>query len=279
MSAPPAARKTSRGRIYELPDGETLWSVTTIIKGGLPAPALMAWGMRTVAEYAVTNQARLAAMVRAAEGEPDAVKAVVDWLKGSPYRDRERAADLGTAVHAAAEAYALGKPTPVWPAPVAPFMASFERFLADFEPEYDVELAEATVVNRKEQYAGTLDAIIKIAERRLLVDYKTGKDVYPEAALQLAAYAHAETILLADGSEHPLPAIDGAAVLHLRPADPDDPTDSGYRLMPVRLDETVWRSFLFVREVFRWIEDTSKTVIGQRLLGADGVRMLYGEAA
>ncbi|HSW42116.1 MAG TPA: hypothetical protein VLM76_06375, partial [Patescibacteria group bacterium] len=39
--------------------------MTTILKGGLPAPALMGWGMRSVAEYAVANHRQIAAMLGA----------------------------------------------------------------------------------------------------------------------------------------------------------------------------------------------------------------------
>ena len=57
-----------------------------------------------------------------------------------------------------------------------------------------------------------------------------------------------------DGSEGPMPAVDGALALHL--------TVNGYRLLEIRCDDEVYRSFLYAREVFRWIEETSKTVLG-----------------
>ena len=49
------------------------------------------------------------------------------------------------------------------------------------------------VYSRTFGFAGTLDAICTIAGRRGLLDIKTGRSgVYPEVALQLAAYAHAD---------------------------------------------------------------------------------------
>lgn len=88
----------------------------------------------------------------------------------------------------------------------------------------------------------------------LLLDHKTGSGVYPEVALQLAAYRHAQFMEAPDGSEHPVPEVDGGAVLHLRP--------DGYELVPVVCDEQVFSHFLWFREGFRWIEDVSKDVIG-----------------
>lgn len=287
MSQPKNARRTSTGRLYEwrapgLPmddEPERFWSVTTIIKGGLPSPALTAWGMRSVAEFAVANYRQLAAMVgssyrfeRDEKGsivgildDPDAVVSAIDWLKGSPYRERERKADAGTAIHEYAEAWALGKPMPPPPPAIADQVAALHRFLEDFHPDpvrHDggFWMAEASVFNRTESYAGTLDAIFDIPRLgRVLLDYKSAKGVYAETAMQLAAYRFAEFIGLPDGTEWPMPQVDGCAVLHLHPnAGPD-----GYALIPVIADEQVFTAFKYAREVFRWAEETSKGVVGK----------------
>jgi hypothetical protein len=258
VSTPKAATTTSRGRTYELelPEGrKTLWSVTTLINGGCPKPALLPWGIKTTAEYAVANYRRLFAMCQAAEGDEDAIYQVVAWLKGAPYRDREAKADLGTLFHAVAEADALGKPRPAMAPNLAPLVAQFDRFRAERNPTF--EMAEATVFNVRESYAGTLDAILSMGGKRYLVDYKTGKDIYPDSALQLVAYARAEAVYLAPGQVIPMPAIDGALVLHV--------TEETYLPIPVNVSEPVWRAFRFVREVFRWMEETSKGVLGEPL--------------
>ncbi|HSW42516.1 MAG TPA: hypothetical protein VLM76_08410 [Patescibacteria group bacterium] len=299
MSNPAGAKTTSRGRVYTR-KGRNYWSVTTIIKGGLPAPALMGWGMRSVAEYAVANHRQIAAMLGAVslqrvEGrleqpivdrlaslfgatrdekpiapfyvvsDPDAVEAAVKWLSGAPYRERDRKADVGSAVHAQIEAIILGKPRPEPMPDVAPFLLQFDRFVADFSPSW--EASEGTIYSDKESYAGTLDWIATIGGRRLIGDTKTGKGVYPEAALQLAAYAHADYLGLADGTDAPLPAFDGGVVLHLSP--------DAYQLVPVRIDDDVFRAFLFAREVFRWAETISKTVLGTAIPGPDGIAWVF----
>lgn len=276
-AAPKNTRQTSTGRLYEWrsPSAgigdppERFWSVTTILKGGLPSPALTAWGMKAVAEYAVANHRQLSSMLetvrvrRADDGsmllvtDPDAVQAAIDWLKGSPYRERDRKADIGTAVHQAAEAYILGKPWPEAGDDVAPYVEQFRRFVDDFDPAF--ELAEASVYNRTEAYAGTLDAIAVIPGRgRALIDFKTtGKGVYPEHALQLAMYRYAEFIGLPDGTEAPMPEVDGCAVLWLSPTE--------YQLVPLVADEQVFTAAKYVRECFRWMEELSKSVVGQPL--------------
>lgn len=258
MPGPRNSTTTGSKRYYSWRN-EKYWSVTTIIGGGVPKPALLPWGIKSVAEGAVRERDVIAAMLAQCD-TPDVCgkgefcpqcDQTIRYLKGIPYAHRDRAADLGTYIHNAAEAYVLGKPFPKWPPLVLPRMRAFEQFLHDYEPSY--EAAEASVYNRTQRYAGTLDAILRIQGRRLIGDTKSGKGVYPEVGLQLAAYRYAEFIAGADGSEQPMPEVDGGVVLHL--------TDGGYELIEVRCDQEVFRSFLYAREVFRWQEELSKTVL------------------
>jgi hypothetical protein len=253
MTAAPTTQKVtlpSGKRWYDW-RGERYWSVTTIIGSGVPKPALLPWGIKMVVEGAADLADTLPALVKQDR------EAAVKMLKGLPYAHRDRAANLGTLIHATIEAHRLGKPMPPPPADVAGHMRAFERFLADFTPEYLA--TEAPVFNRTQKYAGTLDAIVRLKLPTsevgdYILDVKSGKNIYPEVGLQLAAYRHAEFIGLPDGDEKPMPACVGALGLHL--------TATGYRLIEVRADEEVFQTFLYVREVFRFLESTSKTILG-----------------
>lgn len=239
--------------------GDRFWSVTTILNGGIPKPVLVNWAKKFVAEYAVDHFAALTELVKTGDRE-----GAVAWLKDSPYRDRDRAADIGTQVHAAAEAHRLGRPMPPWPLEIKPRMEAFAAWMEDFQPRF--EAVEASVYHREQHYAGTLDAIVVVGGQRIVLDYKTARTgIYPEVALQLAAYRHAEFIAMPDGTEAPMPRTDGAAALWL----PDDPakTKSGrpYDFIPVLADRQIYRAFLYAREVYRWADLTSKTVLGAPL--------------
>jgi hypothetical protein len=286
LMSPRAARQVSQGRTYTI-DGLTLWSVTTIIGNGLPKPAIAGWQARTIAEYAVANWRQVGGMLAAVKlhrtadagsfivSDPDAVDGAVDWLKGAPWRESKRKMSVGSAVHAEAEAYALGTPRPEPLPAVAPYLTSFRNFLEDFKPDF--ELVEATVYNVTEGYAGTLDAVARVGGRRFLFDWKTGKDIYPDVALQLAAYQHAEKVLMRDGSSVDMPAVDGTAALHLREFDPGLPGDRGYEVVPVATGTVAYNAFLYVREVMRWMEDTSKGVLSQPVTNPAALVALYPE--
>lgn len=257
----PELEQTREGRFY-LWQGERYWSVTTLIGAGLPKPALLPWAVKRTALCAVDELDIVQAM---AKRDRDGA---VDYLERARYRSSEPKRKLGTWIHEAAEAYVLQAPYPEPNELQAPILAQFVAFLDTFAPEYVA--VEAPVFSREQHYAGTLDAIVQITHPELalawgitgrpitlLIDYKTSSSgVYAEAALQLAAYRHAETFLgMPSADEAPMPHVDGTAVLWLRP--------DGYSLVPVRTDADVFRSFLYVREVARFQWELSGNVVGR----------------
>lgn len=234
---------TESGRFYTWKD-EQFWSVTTIIGGGVPKPALIGWAAKYTAEFTAEHIEKIAQMCADGE-EQDAIA----MMKNSRNVYTNNKADLGSRVHAAVEALVLEqdfKPS----SDVVPYMRGFSAWMEDYKPEF--EMVEASVFNRERRYAGTLDAIATIADQMTLIDYKSG-GVYPEVALQLAAYRNAEFIGVGE-EELPMPTTEGGAVLHLLP--------DAYEWIPVRCDGDVFRTFLYAREIHRWQNEDSKSVLG-----------------
>lgn len=122
----------------------------------------------------------------------------------SPYKTSKKAMSRGTTVHSIVEAYKHSKKhiddkvTDEWKG----YARAFYRWIEEMGAE--VLENERTVVNEKYKYAGTLDLLVKIGGKKLVVDVKTGKDIYPEAFMQVAAYKEA------------LEGVDDAAVLLLK---------------------------------------------------------------
>lgn len=264
------------GRYYEWPseDRETTeryFRVTTIIDSGIPKPALLGWAVKETALYAINNidllklhiakdldeNGKLPPFDEKRKPTSEGCKEAYKLLWNSRWEMSQKAAQLGTDIHKAIETYVLDKPAPEWRDEVRSYLENAVKFLTDFEVL--VEMTEASVFSRSQKYAGTLDMIAEIAGQRWLVDFKTGSGVYPEVGLQMSAYANAEFIGKPDRSEHPMPKVDHAAVVHLRP--------EGYSFIPVRIDEEVFQSFMYAREVFRWCEfisgDKANPVVGK----------------
>ena len=287
-------------------DDQVLWSVTTII-GVLDKPALLYWAAAEAAKAAIASANTLKARVEE-EGE----EAVVKWLRDAMYRkpkDRLSATGLGSAFHAAAEAYALTGVRPdddelgqyVQQEGAKGFSGTagevqvlnqmldqFDGWLQRATPEYVA--TEVCVMSPTYGIAGTADGFFNLDGVPLIFDLKTSRDQfdargkqkgpYPESALQLAAYRFAELAAvwrprrtekfrrryyLASKEEIdlavPVPPVDGGVVIHVTPG--------SCEAYPVRCDEEVYQSFLFVLEAARWQLETSKSVIGDPLVFAD----------
>lgn len=241
MTHPANSTTSDDGRYYEW-RGNKYTSVTTIL-GALGKPFLMKWSAKMAAEYAVNNWGLLTDMLITDKREN-----VTDLIKGAASRYTEEASTLGSMVHGCVERHIKGEP----PDEITmTHMAHFKKFEADWKPQY--HWVEATTYNKTEGYAGTMDFVARINGVDTIVDIKTGNQVYPEVALQLAAYANGEFIGR-DGKELPMTAIEQGAVLHLR--------HNGYKFIPVRIDAEVWTAFRYIKEAFRWQRYTSKTVLG-----------------
>jgi hypothetical protein len=129
-------------------------SVTTIL-GIKDKPALVGWAKRETAACAVRNLPMLSRM--AETGGPTAA---IDWLRRIPDYRRDSAADLGTRMHAAAEALARGEDLSV-ELDVLPYVDAYvQQFLRVFEPRF-LEV-ETTVCSTRYEYGGTADAFAEI---------------------------------------------------------------------------------------------------------------------
>lgn len=219
------------GRTYQWGE-QSFYSVTTIL-GALAKPALPNWAAKTSAEYVSEHWKEI--MHLCLDGRQDEVVALV---KGAPWRQRDKAANLGTDVHHAIDLFLSdGAVLEDYPH-MAPFHAWLEK------AGLKILEHEVTVFSENYNYAGTLDLLCENDQGIGLIDFKTGKGIYPEYALQVAAYARADFIGRRDGSTSKMPHVDWCACLHLRP--------DFAAIHKVRDIDISFTSFLYLREVFRW---------------------------
>ena len=175
MTTPVLAEQVrGRGRMYRSPaDDELVPSITNVI-GGLDKPALPRWAAKMVAETASRKRHALPEMEEAE---------AVDLLKGSPWSKSKRAADRGTDIHAYLEARLWGRDPEPLSEEAAEYVAAAEAWLHTWQPE--PLLTETTVFGVG--YAGTGDLWARIGGVETIVDFKTGKALYDDSALQIAA--------------------------------------------------------------------------------------------
>lgn len=263
------------------PDDARLWSVTTII-GALDRPALMYWAAEQAAICAIDEEPLWQAMLKT-RGREDTVRYLRDARFRRP-KDQRSASELGTAVHDACEAYALTGTKPEVDDEVRPYLEQFDGWAQRFQPEY--EAAEMTVYSDF-GYAGTLDAILTVRGQRVICDYKSTRKPFddkgnpsrpwPEVALQLAAYRHADwaatwrprmheiyrrRYYLLGPSEREaavrVPEVDGGICLQITPA--------SCIAYPIRCDRVMFEQFLYTLEAARFVFELAKGVVGEPLL-------------
>lgn len=255
LRGPRNARPVAGGRSYvwDGPAGrETFASVTTIINKVIAKPALPGWAARSVAEHVADNWRQCAALGRELGRD-----GLVEVLRQVPWTQRDRAADRGSLVHSLAEAATLGQEPDVPPG-VEGYVAAWRRWREEHQPTFIA--AEATVYARQAPgWAGTLDAIAEIPGLgRVLVDYKTGKDLYPEVSLQLTAYAMADFVAVGT-TEVPMPQAERLFALLLS-------GDGTYDFCEVARCDGGWRAVL---ELWAWSQ--RRDLIGPSISAPGGL--------
>lgn len=268
----PKITTVSRGgsRFYIHPESKAKAVGVTSVVGMLPKDFLRYWASKVVAETAVEN---IGTVVGLAIKDP---KGAVDYLKRAPGRDTSGAADTGDEVHKLAERMAQGEKIGRVHPDLAGFVKGYKAFLAKYRPTF--HHLETTVWSHRYGYAGSFDALATIHHDdfgtdpvTLILDNKTTRSgVHAEVAIQLAAYANADVILHPDGTEEPMPHIDGGGVVWLRPDEWGFYPIAIHGGLPVEgLEGTDTLSpfdiFLALRRVMFWDRELSKVVLGSAL--------------
>lgn len=242
MAAPILAYRTHLGgRGYKHPLTQVKVPSITTITGCLDKPALPGAAAKFCATYAAENWDKLAPLSRDEK---------IDLIKGSYRKDWFGKANLGSRVHEVAEAWAKDAPIPPVDPDMRAMVAAVLAFLDDEKPEFTA--IEATVWSETHRYAGTLDFTALLAGLSTFGDYKTGKAVYPEVALQIAAAVNADYIIDPQGHEFPIPVCERAVAVHIRP--------QGYTVHGVDLTGA-FDAFLGLRAAFEWQSTRAEGVL------------------
>jgi hypothetical protein len=216
-------------------EGTKVPGVTTLLSAGLPHPAFVKAATKACAAYVIDNWDDLLDLPASKRGQ-----AVEDaWWKRS-----RKAMARGRDIHDMADRLGRGEPVEAEPETVAPAQQYASWLDAN---EVDVLHSECPVINRRWGYAGTFDLLADIAGETWLLDIKTGDDVWPEVALQLAAYRNAEAMLV-DGIEVPMPQVMHTGVVHVG--------GDFAHLRNVDTGEAVFKAFLYVCQVAKWVQAT-----------------------
>ena len=154
-------KKAKAHTVYKLADGSRVPGVTTYL-GVLNKPALIPW----------------------------ANKLGLQGIDSSKYVDN--LADIGTLAHSMIMAHLKGKGVDTSEYSKTQIDLAENSFLSylEWEKHHEVEpiLVETPLVSEEYRFGGTLDLLAKVDGVNTLIDFKTGKAIYPEHGIQVAAY-------------------------------------------------------------------------------------------
>jgi len=157
-----APNKSRAHTIYKLDDGTRIPGVTTILNSVLNKPALVAWANRLG----------------------------LQGIDSSKYRDEM--ADIGTLAHQMIVDYFNKVETDTTDYSENQIDLAENCLLSFWEWEkghkIEVIMAEKQLISKEYNFGGTIDCFCKLDGQWTLLDFKTGKAIYPEMFYQLAAY-------------------------------------------------------------------------------------------
>jgi hypothetical protein len=235
-------RVPDRARFYHI-EGRQLPSVTTILEV-IAKPALGPWYAKEERRY--FEAAMLEVLTQPGARDPEYVlTAVAEVVTGAKAAEREtqKARAIGTAVHAGIEwqlRTRLGEdagPEPRLPDAATWAVESWKDWARSVRLE---PLAiERVVYCDACGYAGTLDLYARVSGILTVLDWKSGKAIYPEAFLQNVAYRHA-------AAHHGWPSAQGLIVRL-----PKVVEDPAWEVMTVP-DTLGLEDFLAAVRLWRW---------------------------
>jgi hypothetical protein len=243
---PPGAWSDEEGLRWYTFQGEDYLSVTSQRKVlGMPY-RLHEWVLSQMALGVMAHP--MSAVPERGETEDDHRKR----LKRFATVKRDAAAERGTEVHAL---IANGTSLKDVPEAMVPYVESYAR--AVIALGIQPLLVERQVYSRRFRYAGSFDLLGRIrarGSRSYVVDLKTGSGTYPEHAIQSVSYLRADFVAKEEEVDEQATALlkeaDGAAILHVYPATPEDPL--GWRFHDIGLTPAIEQAYRAQCVLARW---------------------------
>jgi hypothetical protein len=261
VEAPQGARVVEvkgAGRHYLCQDGVLRPSVTTILDC-VGKPALIPWAANQERALVIEAASALYAKLlgESALEKPAYVAALTEVLGTTKAHTRElaKAAEIGTQTHKHIEWVLrkdLGQVVPASPPPLSPKALLAYQVFDGWRDRVRLipQRIEQQVWSRTHDYAGTLDLLASITldgvRCTAVLDWKSGKAIYPEALLQNAAYVAA----LAEMG-HVTGPVHGVIVRLPKVGSDPEPE---MRIIPPEDQAALFDVFLSVKRLWNWLQ-------------------------
>jgi hypothetical protein len=220
-------------------DDRPIFGVTSITN--VPSkPALRYWVAKEIINYLTTNLPINTPLDEVQK------QTLLQEARKSPFKKRDKTADVGTLIHNWLEEYVksvIAQSPPPKP-PVNPQMKSAINSFLKWTKTHKVKFisSEQKVYSKKYDYAGTLDLEADVDGKRTIIDFKTGRAIYPEMTLQAVAYLQAKE------EEEEIKYNGGVKILRL------SQTDDPFEVMEIERKKVpeLLKVFIACLTIYRW---------------------------
>jgi hypothetical protein len=200
--------------IYYL-DGKKMYGVTSIL-GVIAKPMLIQWAANCACDYIIATLPETNPEIHTGELRIDrsSFESIIKEARTAHRKKKEDAGEKGTDVHGEIERLvrvAIDECGGYMTFADSAFPPQIELFVK-WAQENNVRFLESEkrVYSESGWYAGTCDLVFEMDGKKWIGDVKTGRAIYPEYYLQMAAYQNA----LEEMEEHT--DIHGAMVINLK---------------------------------------------------------------
>lgn len=229
--------------IYSV-DDKVVYGVTSII-GILDKPALMYWAVNMAVDFMGTN------MVAGKAYDEVEIRTLLETARKAHRVKKDKTADIGTMIHDWLKKYVQAR-IEKKKVPARPVNKEMQNAINGFfkwakTDKIKLIASEQKIYSKKYRYAGTYDLEATMNGKRTIIDFKTGKAIYPEMFLQAAAYLQAkeeETGNKYDG---------GVAIVRLSQEDKEKEITS-FEVQQIGYEEvkTLIKVFVCCLQVYKW---------------------------
>lgn len=239
-------------------------NITGVIGTMDKSDVLVGWAKREVAKAAVRNADMLAQMVAQTPVSESSLAGhpAVAFLKGIPGYMSDKAAALGTSLHAVGEALGKGQKPDVDDETRPLAEAYYRGFIQRYRPKFHPDYVEFMVASVEYGYAGTMDMACRIGDDIWLLDIKTSSKPitpdsrgfpYSETALQLAAGRWADFAGKPnDPKRYPIPQATRFGVVAVN--------QSACELVEYSVTPRDFETFLALRTAWSWKQERKPEV-------------------
>lgn len=182
------------GHYYKKGRNEDLWpSVTTVLGKVLAKPALVPWAQKITLKRCEEVLRGMQYDIAEHAGWDYYVTKVITESRREPEKLAEQAADIGTRAHDAIHKMLTGQTYEI----TDDIKPCIESFMAWYEQSrLQIDFSEICVASETLKVGGTIDSMGRRKgigrtppRRRILLDWKTSKGIYPEYGYQVGGYA------------------------------------------------------------------------------------------